>query len=59
MTEFPPDRKERLNVTLGRMDSSLNRFSSPDYDSYDVKVKMIAEGAIGGHARDIKYYRSL
>lgn len=59
MSEFPPDRKQYLNVVLGRMSNSLNQFTRPNYDDYDVKIKMVADGAINGHGQDVLYYRSL
>lgn len=59
MSEFPPDRKQYLNVVLGRMSNSLSKFKRPNYDDYDVKTKMVADGAINGHSQDVSYYRSL
>lgn len=59
MNEFPPDKKEYLNVVIGRMSNSLSRFQRPNYEDYDVKTKMVADGAIEGHAHDVSYFRSL
>lgn len=59
MSEFPPDRKQYLNVVLGRMSNSLSKFKRPNYDDYDVKTKIVADGAINGHGQDVLYYRSL
>lgn len=59
LADFPPNRKEYLNVVLGRMDNSINRFKSPDFNSYEVKIKMVTDGAINGHNQDVSVYRSL
>lgn len=55
----PEDRKERLNIILGRMDNHLIRFKRPDFNEYGVKIGIIAEGAINGINEDVAAYRSL
>lgn len=56
---FPPDRKERLNVVLGRMSNHLSNFQRPDFSAYEVKIQMISEGTVNGIAADLESYRSL
>lgn len=57
--EFPADRKEQLNVVLGRMSNHLSRFQRPNFADYEVKTGMIADGAVNGIDEDVSYYRSL
>jgi hypothetical protein len=59
MNEFPRDRKDYLNTVLGRMQSSIGRFSYPDYHEYDTKRQMIAEMNSKSHAEDVVAYRKL
>jgi len=58
-SEFPPDRKERLNIVLGRMSNHLSNFQRPDFGTYVVKTQMISEGAVNGISEDLESYRSL
>lgn len=55
----PRDRKEYLNVILGRMSNYISRFKNIDERTNEVKLKMIADGAIRGIDEDITAYRSL
>ena len=53
------DRKEYLNVILGRMSNYISRFKNIDERTHEIKLKMIADGAIRGIDEDITAYRSL
>lgn len=57
--QFPPDRREYLNVVLGRADNHLSRFKNPKLNEMSVKIEMIADGVITGIEEDITAYRSL
>jgi|SRR5690625_3137042 len=57
-TNFPEDRKERLNVIIGRMENTVNKYKRFT-DDYDVKINMKADGEVRGHAQDVSHYRSL
>lgn len=59
--DFPKDRKEHLNTTLGRIDNHITRFKSPRLDGgvENIKTTMVAEGAIKGIKEDVAFYKSL
>lgn len=59
LNQFPPNREEYLNTILGRMDTSINRFKQLKVSEHDVKIKMIADGAIRSIEEDLNSYRSL
>src|SRR5690625_1352913 len=59
MCQFPPNKKEYLNIVAGRISSKVSSFSRPNYDEYGVKVDMLADGAISSLKEDVSYFNSL
>src|SRR5699024_12830501 len=53
MSQFPPSKKEYLNIVAGRISSKVSSFSRPNYDEYGVKVDMLADGAISSLKEDV------
>ena len=59
MNQFPPTRQEYLNVILGRMNTSIDRFRIPNTSSHEVKLEMLKDGAIRSLNEDVEAYESL
>lgn len=59
--EFPRDRKEFIHAALGRMESTISKYSRPEYDAPYIaqKIEFLSEGAIQSFKEDITYYKSL
>lgn len=57
--DFPPDRKQYLNVVLGRLDNQISKFENMQYGEMTIKVQMYMDGAINGINEDVAVYRSL